>query len=240
MKKVIATDFFIITDKLAATILLCMIVGAGLALLMETPIISGAPLAMGLPYTFLVWIWMSDDQNSWGTYRLTLPQSRRATISGRYMEIILYMLASTMLGSLFGAVYILVANRLVLPSGALTFPDSYPSTFALTIAISAAAALVDGLAAVVSIPVFATRPATRAVTSIPLISMFLIGLVISGISSLAKKVKFGDYLTANLPHALTTPSGLLTLLLVGFTALTLVLLALSWAVALKLYEAREF
>lgn len=236
MKRAIATDFAVVGDKLALMALVSIAVGIFMAISMETPLLAGSVIGIFLPYTLLVRLWVSDDANTWGSFRLTLPQSRRVIITGRYLEILLAMLASMAIGSLAAWAYILLEVPLGLSSTAFEAPAGFPGPLSLSILMSAFSSLLAGLSAAISIPAFAAKGATGAVAFIPMVTLLLFGLLASGVSTLL--IPRLEGLEAR--GAFATPAGLLLTVLGAFAILVLALLAVSRAIAVRFYEAREF
>lgn len=240
MKKVIMTDLAITKAQLALTAAVCLVLGIFMTAAMDTPLVIGAPLAIFLPYTLSLRLWANDDQNGWGVFRLAMPQARRSLIIGRYLETLSAMCVSFLLGSLVSWTYGLVITP-ALPSGSdLDSVFTIASPTALGIFVCAVSALIAGISVALSTPLFAAIGAKGAAAFVPMLTMFALAFLIGGGSSFAASSGFGDRLRAVLPAALATPSGLLLFLLGAFALLTLVLLALSCAIAVKLYERREF
>lgn len=180
-----------------------------------------------------------DDQNGWGRYRLTLPVSKRDVVFGRYAAIVTLGLIGTAIG--------LVASFAVMGlAAAAELPGGLSESLALNgdrvcgMAFATAVCLLIGsvVAAVVS-PVYFKFGQTKATQLLPtvIVVLFVAPFVILGNSGIFDGgVDFG--IVTDILAFLEDPAGL-AVAVVAIVAVSALLLVVSAAVSLKLYERRE-
>ena len=181
-----------------------------------------------------------DEQNNWGLYRLTMPVSRRDVVLGRYGVIVTLGL----LGMLAGFI---ATIALSLIAGVVPLPGDLSSSLGLTrdnvqaMVFSCAVCTIIGSAvASIETPVYFRLGQTKATQWIPMISVFLfIGpmVILGATGGLDNFAGIADAVRG-LFAFIETPVGVVTSMAVAI-ALACIILGISAAVSLKLYEQRE-
>lgn len=202
-------------------------------------LVSGlAALAAMLPFMYIFSIAAYDELNGWERFRLTLPITRRQTVLGRYVSILLVVIASDVLMLAFACLAYLVAT--LLPQFPAT--ESVLASFSLGAELSHAilvSAIMLAVAAV-SMPPFMRFGMTKGVRFVPLLMiMIIVGvLYMVGVSE--------DAMVQALPflETLLVPSANEVWASLGMSgiafAIAFVVYALSALLSVKLYEKRQF
>lgn len=181
-----------------------------------------------------------DEHNGWGAFRLTMPLSRHDVVLGRYGVIFTIGCCGILIGWVATAIITAAATFMELPGGlsaALAFDVNtmMGSVFATFFCM-----FMGSFVAGIATPIYFRFGQTKATQYLPLITLLVFfiapmlvlnsGLLDSGV------VEF-----LSLKNALgfvETPTGLACFVVAAAVA-SLVVLAISAAVSLKLYERRE-
>lgn len=179
-----------------------------------------------------------DDQNGWGAYRLTLPVSKRDIVLSRYAAIVTLGLIGSAVGFAASLAVMGVASAVELPGG---LSDSLAISGERVAGMGFATAfcvLIGSVVASVVTPVYFKLGQTKATQLLPtvIVVLFVVPFMVIGNSGILDGGAFG-FVTDFLAFA-ETPTGLAASI-VALIAASLLLLAVSAAVSLKLYEKRE-
>ena len=177
-----------------------------------------------------------DDLDNWGSFRLALPLSRRDVVLGRYAMVIAFALGAVA----FGAALIVAGWALgqmgILPEGVVSYvaldTDGLLGCVFAVLFVSLLGSLVVG----VSLPCFFKFGTTKATQYLPYVMVVVCGLFAGLMSTLD-----GGAAMEQLKQALAwfeEPSHL-ALGGAGMFAGAVVILAVSAAVSLRLYEKRD-
>ena len=181
-----------------------------------------------------------DEQNDWGSFRLTLPLSRRDVVLGRYGAIVTLGLGGMAVGLLAAFAISAVASAVELPgelSQALALDAGTLSAmaFATTFCL-----LIGAVVASVVTPIYFRLGQTKATQLLPtiIVMIFVLPVIFLGNSGLLDGALPGlEQISAFLAY-IETPEGL-AVCCVGMVAASAAILAASAAISLKLYETRE-
>ena len=181
-----------------------------------------------------------DEQNNWGLYRLTLPVSRRDVILGRYAVIVTLGISGMLVG-LIGTLGLSVVISVLNVSSDIQSVFALTQEHVMTVIFTMMFCMLMGVVvASVETPIYVRFGQTKATQWVPLITIVLfiapfllfggIGLFESGAISMESLRQFFAFLE--------TPQGLAMWCAAALVIATLVL-TLSIAVSIKLYERRE-
>ena len=177
-----------------------------------------------------------DDLDNWGAFRLALPLSRRDVVLGRYAMVIAFALAAAMFGGLLIAAGWALGQTGVLPESVVSYvaldADGLQGSLFAVLFVSLFGSLIVG----VSLPCFFKFGTTKATQYLPYIMIVACGLFAGTMSALD-----GGAVMEQLVRVLAwfeDPSHLV----LGGAAMfagAVVILAVSAAVSLRLYEKRD-
>lgn len=180
-----------------------------------------------------------DEQSNWGRFRLTLPLSRRDVVVGRYGAIVTLGLEGTVVG-------LAVALGLGWLSSIAQFPGNLSDTLAIKgellpalFIVTAFCILIGSAVAAVVTPIYFALGQTKATQLLPtiIVMLFVLPVVFFGNSGLLSNGIL-EIDVAALLDFISTPVGV-TISCAALIALAVVVLGVSVAISLKLYERRE-
>lgn len=221
---------------LALGFLVAVLVGCGMQTVLAAPsIITCMFFMMGAMGAAAY-----DEQNDWGRFRLTLPLSRRDVVLGRYAAIVTLGLGGMAVGLLAAFAISAVSGAVELPgelSQALTLDPGTLSgmAFATTFCL-----LIGATVASVVTPIYFRLGQTKATQLLPtiIVLLFVLPVVFLGNSGLLDGALPGAEQIASFLAYIETPGGLFVGC-AGMVAAAVVILAVSAAISLRLYETRE-
>ena len=178
-----------------------------------------------------------DDMNNWGAFRLSLPLSRRDVVLGRYAMVIAFAFGAAFFGVALVVASWLLGQAGILPESVAAYvaldADGLPSSlFAVLFVL-----LIGLFDAGVSLPGFFKFGTTKASQYMP----YIILVVFVLLAALAGQVLDGGVIMGQIGSALTwleNPENL-ALIAVAVLVACAVILAISAAVSLRLYEKRD-
>lgn len=181
-----------------------------------------------------------DEQNNWALYRLTMPVSRRDVVLGRYGVIVTLGLLGMLAGFIATIALSLIASVAPLP-GDLSSSLGLTQDNVQAMVFSCAICMIIGSAvASIETPIYFRLGQTKATQWIPMISVFLfIGpmVILGATGGLDNFAGIADAIRG-LFAFIETPVGVVTSMAVAIV-LACIILGISAAVSLKLYEQRE-
>ena len=202
-------------------------------------LVSGiAAVAAMLPFMYIFSITAYDELNGWERFRLTLPMSRRQITLGRYVSVLLVVIASDVLMLAFTGIAYLIA---------LLFPQ-FPATEALLSSFSLGtevghAILVSSvmlIMAALSVPLFVRFGVTKGARLVPLVMVVILVGVLYAIGDADEAVMQAIPFL----ETLLVPSAdevWMSLAMSGIVfAVAFVVYVLSALLSAKLYEKRQF
>ena len=221
---------------LALGFLVAVLVGCGMQTVLAAPsIITCMFFMMGAMGAAAY-----DEQNDWGRFRLTLPLSRRNVVLGRYAAIVTLGIGGMAVGLLAAFAISAVTGAVELPgelSQALTLDPGTISgmAFATTFCL-----LIGATVASVVTPIYFRLGQTKATQLLPtiIVMLFVLPVVFLGNSGLLDGALPGAEQIAAFLAYIETPGGLFVGC-AGMVAAAAVILAVSAAISLRLYETRE-
>ena len=222
------------TSLLATGFLVTVLVGVG----MKTAIVAPAVLTSMCFMMGAIGSSVYDDQNGWGSYRLTLPVSKRDVVLSRYAAIATLGLIGSAVGFAASLAVMGLASAVELPGGLselLAFSGERVAGMAFA---TAACVLIGSAVASVVTPVYFKFGQTKATQLLPTVTvgLFVVTPMLLGNSGILEGGAFGlvtDFLTF-----VETPAGLAASM-AALLAASLLMLAASAVVSLGLYGRRE-
>lgn len=181
-----------------------------------------------------------DEQNNWGAFRLTMPVSRRDVVLARYGVIVTLGVFGAAAGWAACLLLVSLGSIVDLPFG-LSEAVSFDNGMLLGAVFSTAfCAGLGSLIASLEAPIYFKFGQNKTTQWLPMITVLLfVGpmLIINGTGILDNgSMSFGTI--ASLLGFIETPAGMATCVAV-FAAFSMVVLGISAAVSLKVYERRE-
>lgn len=181
-----------------------------------------------------------DEQSNWGAFRLTMPVSRRDVVLGRYGVIVTLGFLGMAAGWVACLLILALGSVVELPFG-LSDAIAFDEGMFLGAVFSTAFCMALGsLIASIETPIYFKFGQNKTTQWLPMITVLLfVGpmLIINGTGILDNgSMSFGNL--ASLLGFIETPVGVATCFAI-FLAFTVVVLGISAAVSLKLYEGRE-
>ena len=181
-----------------------------------------------------------DEQSNWGAFRLTMPVSRRDVVLGRYGVIVTLGFLGMAAGWAACLLILALGSAVELPFGlsnAIAFDEGM---FLGEVFSTAFCMALGSLIASIETPIYFKFGQNKTTQWLPMITVLLfVGpmLIINGTGILDNgSMSFGNI--ASLLGFIETPVGVATCFAI-FLAFTVVVLGISAAVSLKLYEGRE-
>lgn len=240
MKRAYLIEMTVFRDYARQLVGLGLLVSLCIGLGMQTPLAMPATLTCMFFMMSAMGLAAYDQLNHWELFRLTLPLSRRDVVLGRYAAIVTFGLlgmAVGLVGALIsiGAVDALGIGGEVGEAFALDADLLGPMAFVTSFTL-----LIGSVVASVVTPLYFRLGQTRATQILPtvIVLLFVVPVVILGNSGMLDGGIPGMELVSAALEALETPAGMAC----GVTAcvaFSAVVLAISAAVSLKLYERRE-
>lgn len=176
-----------------------------------------------------------DERNDWAAFRLTMPVSRRDVVLGRYLFVLAGALMVSLLVALGALALSLLAHAGVLPAVVARVARLDADTLQAGLFTFSFCGAMGFIIASVCMPVFFKFGQTKATQWLPFIMMFL------GIAPFMIVGFMGEEAIAAAQHALSfaeTPEGL-AMFVAGACAFGLVCYAVSCAISLRIYSARD-
>lgn len=217
----------------------------GLGFLVSLFISTGIQTPLAMPATLTCIFFMMaatglatyDDVENWGLFRLTLPLSRRDVVFGRYVAIVVFGLAGTVVGIIGTLAMTGIASTVGLP-GELGETFAFDAGLLIPMAFVASFTLFIGSAmASVVTPINFWLGQTRA-TPMVIALLFVAPVAILGNSGMLDGGIPGMELISRGLELLETPVGAAVGCVICI-ALAAAALAVSAVLSLKLYERRE-
>lgn len=176
-----------------------------------------------------------DEHNDWGSYRLTMPLSRRDVVLGRYAAVLAGALAMTLAVGVVVCALSALAGAVPLPDALASFLRIDPAILNEVVFTFVFCGAMGFAIASVCMPVFFKFGQTKATQWLPFI-MMLLGVLPFALASI-----LGEGAMATVETALAfaeTPQGLAAFC-AGVALFSLVCYAASIAVSLRVYRARD-
>lgn len=240
MLRAYLVDMTVLRDYSRALLGLGFFVAACVSLGMRTTMMAPGLLTMMYLLLGVSGTNSFDDLNGWGCLRLTMPLSRRDVVVARYGSIVTLGLGGLAAGLATTLVLTVVARLVPLPSE-LSPALALSEDVLLGMILSTGALFAVGsLCAAVEVPLYFRFGSTRATQYLPLVPLFVLLcpiIVLGGSGMIDESTLTAEGIAGALGH-IWSPSGVAACL-VGLLALSTAVLALSAAISLRLYEARE-
>ena len=221
---------------LAMGLLVALLVGVGMQTVVAAPaILSCMYFMMGAMGAAAY-----DEQNDWALYRLTMPLSRRDVVLGRYAAIATLGLGGMLCGLATAFVLSTAASLVELPDGLSEALSLDAGLVTAMFVATAFCVLIGSTCAAVVTPIYFRLGQTKATQLLPtlIVLVFVMPVVFLGNNGLLDGVVPGLESLGALLDFVGTPDGTATAC-AALLALSAVVLAVSAAVSLRLYERRE-
>lgn len=235
IKKMASIDFATMRDSMATTAGLGLVVAIALMAGMQSLVPAVAATCAMVPLLCLTTLGVYDENNDWGSFRLTLPLSRRDVVFGRYASLLATMMCAGVGTLLFGA-------------AALGACSLVPGEFFSQVAESATLAGITGgivaalscatIACSITLPLVMRFGMTKAVRFVPVAAAVAFALLLAVMGSSGSPLEGSEafaslllWVDASDTHFLAATATILTA--------SLALYAASAVVAVRLYATRE-
>lgn len=234
MRTMLISDFIVMRKNILQLLGICVIVGLVIAYGMGSLIVATTCISSMVPFMYLFNVTAYDELGDWQSFRLTLPLSRRETVLGRYLGVLLVLAVSAAFSVIVSLAFGTIVDALSLPAD-LTKSLGLSSNPLGTIAVAGLVGTLCVLVvATVMLPLVARWGLTRGTRWIPVAIVLAIPLSMW-------ILKLEPVRNAIKPLADTVASGgisdfTVVAILVGAA---LVLYVASMFIAGRLYETRE-
>lgn len=237
MKAMVFSDLITMRRSLVQLMGIMVVVSLVLAFSLETVAVVGACAAAMIPIMFLFSVAAYDETNGWESFRLAMPMSRANVVAGRYVSILAVTVCAFALGVVMAYLVLFLALALsamgenALLSGIVV--EGNP--FEVIVGSAAMGSVVVMVVATVTTPVVMRFGVTRATRILPLVMVLALMALISCLGD-------DGLLAGMLPEGaqwLVSSDGGFLALVAGCVGASLVVYAASFAVALRVYAARE-
>lgn len=240
MKRAYLIELTIFRDYARQLIGLGIVVSLCIGFGMQTPLAMPATLTCMFFMMASMGLAAYDELNHWGLFRLTLPLSRRDVVCGRCAAIVTLGSIGMVVGFVSACVTTAIASFIPLPSDIAEAFAFDADMLGVMLFVTAFTLLIGATVASVVTPIYFRLGQTRATQILPtvIVLLFVVPVVVLGNSGMLDGGIPGMELLSNVLVALETPAGMV----VGVAACVVasaVLLTISAAISLKLYEHRE-
>lgn len=233
MKAMLSIDFASTKSIMIQQLLLALFVGCFVTLFIGQPFMLVPMIGVMIPLGIIISLVAYDERNGWERYRLTFPLSRRDTVVGRYVFVVLITLGSVIFGLLIHGLLMLlspVLSALPLREG---FLEQLAATDAQTLlAIAFAAFGIDVIIASIIFPLSFRFGMTKAIRWVPLV-LVIIFLLVFYLAENSGAAVFTNFYTW-----LTNPESTAIALLVACAACCVIYVG-SVLLSSSLYQRRE-
>lgn len=221
---------------LALGILVSLLVGVGTGTGLATPAVLACMFFMMGAMAAAAY----DEQNNWALFRLTLPLSRRDVVLGRYAAITTFGLIGAITGIAVSLLLSVIAHVAGLPADIADTFSLEGEAICGMFFVSAFCTLIGSTVASVVTPIYFRLGQTKATQLLPtiIVMLYVVPIVLIGNSGLLDAGTIDWTWLANILTAIESPAGVAAGCAV-MLALSAVLLGVSAAISLKLYERRE-
>ena len=238
MNAMVRSDLIIMRRSLIQLFGICLIVCVFIAIGMESLIAGIAAVVAMVPMMYMFSIVAYDEANGWERFRLTLPISRHQVVLGRYASILIVFALCDVLT--LATAWILSLALSAIPNSPLaeSGQGGFDALFYLAGILMVSAVMI--VVAAISTPLFLRFGITKGSRLIPLLvlAVLVIGIFLTdnleGVD-LASIPILGILLTGGAGDA-----GAMLCMSAVVLGISLLLLALSALIALRLYEHRGF
>ena len=233
-------DMTVLCDYARGILALGIFVATCVSLGMRTTVVAPGLLAMTYFLLGVTGANSFDDLSGWGSFRLTMPLSRRDVVLARYGSILTLALGGLAVGLVVALALSAVALVVPLPGGlSSTLVPSEGDL--LVMGFTALACLTVGsLFAALEVPLyfrFGNTTATQYLPLVPILAVVCPIIVLAGSGTIDVSTLSPEALAGAL-GLVASPAGVAACV-VGMLALSAVLLGISAAISLHLYERRE-
>ncbi len=238
MNAMVRSDLIIMRRSLIQLFGICLIVCVFIAIGMESLIAGIAAVVAMVPMMYMFSIVAYDEANGWERFRLTLPISRHEVVFGRYASILIVFALCDILALATAWILSLVLSTIPNSPLAESVQGGFDPLFYLAGILMVSAVMI--VVAAISTPLFLRFGITKGSRLIPLLvlAVLVIGLFLTdnleGVD-LASIPVLGVLLTGGSGDA-----GAMLGMSAVVLGVSLLLLALSAFIALRLYEHRGF
>lgn len=240
MKRAYLIEMTIFRDYARQLIGLGVLVSLCIGFGMQTPLAMPATLTCMFFMMSAMGLAAYDELNHWGLFRLTLPLSRRDVVCGRYAAIVTLGAIGMVVGFVSACAAMALASFIPLPSDIAEAFSFDGDMLGVMLLVTAFTLFIGATVASVVTPLYFRLGQTRATQILPtvIVLLFVVPVVILGNSGMLGGGIPGMELLSNVLVVLETPTGMVAGVVVCVCA-SAVLLAISAAISLKLYEHRE-
>lgn len=235
IKTMALIDFAVMRSSIATTAGLSLVVAMALTAGMQSLTPAVAAVSAMAPLLLLTTLGAYDEYNNWGSFRLTLPLSRRDVVFGRYASLLAAMACAAVAALVFGAV---VRGACALAPGALFSQLSQDATLARIAAATGCALSCSVAACAVTLPLALRFGMTKAVRFVPVVVAVAFALLLAIMGSSGSPLE-GSEAFANLLLWLDAADTHLLAASAAILAASLVIYVASALLAARLYETRE-
>ncbi len=238
MNAMVRSDLIIMRRSLIQLFGICLIVCVFIAIGMESLIAGIAAVVAMVPMMYMFSIVAYDEANGWERFRLTLPISRHQVVLGRYASILIVFALCDVLALATAWVLSLILSAIPNSPLAESGQGGFDPLFYLAGILMVSAVMI--VVAAISTPLFLRFGITKGSRLIPLLvlAVLVIGIFLTdnleGVD-LASIPILGILLTGGAGDA-----GAMLCMSAVVLGISLLLLALSALIALRLYEHRGF
>lgn len=222
MKAILQSEFACIRTFAPATIALLLLVCIFLSWSTTSTEVTCSVCAM-MPMLLTLSCATIDESNGWGRYRAALPYSRRDIIAGRYLAVLLTTAATTVATIAIGTALDALIGPFIADFKHTTLPDAVISCTLATVIGLVVCAIVQPF-----FVKFGSSKGIRYVMIVCFLGTFAIVGFVQGQLDERTLMLVGQWLDANLPTALAATA-----------VAALVLLALSYAISLRIYQRKD-
>lgn len=236
MKAALLCELATIRSLIVQLAALILVIGVIVSIATESSIAMVSCIAAMTPFLVVFTLSGYDATNGWERFRACLPLSRNAVVFGRYATVLLTTI-------ILSALAIGVALVLAYAAPTLPLPETAAENLALVRdPLTFAAAALAGAGAVLLptaliLPFVLRFGMTKAIRIVPIVMMLLlvvsVSLLIDAANTLAGATWMGDLI------AFVSDEANLLVLMAIIAAIVLVVYAISFAVATRLYRSKD-
>ena len=235
MKAMLFSDLITMRRTLTQLFATCFICGLVISFSIGTIAAAGGCFAAAIPMASMISVASYDEANNWQCYRFTLPMTRRDVVVGRYLALVVTMVACVVFGAIACYLIVGIASLVDAKEGflaALAFGETTHEEIWASLGLGSFVVLI---VLAVTLPLIMRMGLTRGTRILPIVVMFL---AVGGFALFKENGPLGP-LAAQLDTTwLSTPAGVLSAS-AGLIGVALVALVVSMIVAIRLYEKRD-